>query len=664
MTSERVNEGRVPASAAADAVAGTLTDKIVAAGGTPEGRVVVLDPSDGSGLAAHTVGQALSEGTRGLLLHGSGHPSERRYRFGVAMQLFDSVWLIDRDSDLFGGGGRLAGRLMAGELELHGDEDPEAFFPVIRSLTTVIQRLCAPRGDGSDGAVVISVDELSHVDGPSLHFLAYLAQRVEFLPLTIVLAGDHRDDSADPIALASLHARVQMSGQIRHVTPSNTAAAPPPAPRPSPTAGPAAPSPLSPATAPPTGEELTRMAVRAGLGDARSEVVRELVRDAWAAVTAAGRTSTCDWAATQLGRSLVVVDELELALEILRHPRAESADADRPVDAAGTELRAWTLFHQGRLLEAAAEVEPHPGKDGPPQDDHGRQAITAACLLHCGRLPEAARALRTLDEHTGRPGRALPFLLETRGQLHLAEHRPGDALRDALEAHRRGSSLDPHSIGPSSWRCIAARAHMALGRPDTARELAEEERTLAEARAIPRRRTAALRILAALAPAEAQVELLQRAVSSVDQAPQRLERLYALIDLGSVLRRSNQRREARLALTEALTLAQERGAEGAATRARDELAAAAGRRTQPREAGAAALTPSERRVATLAATGRSTRQIAADLFVTPKTVEFHLRHIYRKLEISSSRSELRRVMQPAPEERPTDGSAEVDSSTE
>ncbi|MBV9004207.1 MAG: helix-turn-helix transcriptional regulator [Solirubrobacterales bacterium] len=51
--------------------------------------------------------------------------------------------------------------------------------------------------------------------------------------------------------------------------------------------------------------------------------------------------------------------------------------------------------------------------------------------------------------------------------------------------------------------------------------------------------------------------------------------------------------------------------------------------------GVDSLTSSQRRVAELAASGLTTRQIAGALFVTPKTVEFHLRHIYSKLEVSS-----------------------------
>ena len=59
-----------------------------------------------------------------------------------------------------------------------------------------------------------------------------------------------------------------------------------------------------------------------------------------------------------------------------------------------------------------------------------------------------------------------------------------------------------------------------------------------------------------------------------------------------------------------------------------------------------ALTPSERRVAELAAWGMTNREVAAAIFLSPKTVEFHLLHIYRKLGIHS-RAELGRRVGPA-----------------
>ena len=51
--------------------------------------------------------------------------------------------------------------------------------------------------------------------------------------------------------------------------------------------------------------------------------------------------------------------------------------------------------------------------------------------------------------------------------------------------------------------------------------------------------------------------------------------------------------------------------------------------------GPAALTPSQCRVAELAIEGLTTREIAESLFVTPKTIEYHLRHIYQKLGVNS-----------------------------
>jgi DNA-binding NarL/FixJ family response regulator len=59
--------------------------------------------------------------------------------------------------------------------------------------------------------------------------------------------------------------------------------------------------------------------------------------------------------------------------------------------------------------------------------------------------------------------------------------------------------------------------------------------------------------------------------------------------------------------------------------------------------GLESLTPSERRVAEVAAKGLTTRQIAESLYVSPKTVEYHLRHIYQKLDIAS-RQELKRLI--------------------
>ena len=113
----------------------------------------------------------------------------------------------------------------------------------------------------------------------------------------------------------------------------------------------------------------------------------------------------------------------------------------------------------------------------------------------------------------------------------------------------------------------------------------------------------------------------------------RLQHVYALAYLDAAFRRANHRKEAREPLREALDLAHRCGADPLEERVRTELAATGAR---PRKAvllGVESLTPSELRVARMAAEGMTNREIAQSLTVAPKTVETHLRHVYQKLEI-------------------------------
>jgi len=107
--------------------------------------------------------------------------------------------------------------------------------------------------------------------------------------------------------------------------------------------------------------------------------------------------------------------------------------------------------------------------------------------------------------------------------------------------------------------------------------------------------------------------------------------------LGSGLRRGRRLAEAREPLQRALDLAEVVGAAGLVEHVRSELYAAGARPRGPALHGPSALTASERRVALMAAEGRSNRDIAQTLFVTPKTVEVHLSNAYRKLGIRSRR---------------------------
>ena len=109
--------------------------------------------------------------------------------------------------------------------------------------------------------------------------------------------------------------------------------------------------------------------------------------------------------------------------------------------------------------------------------------------------------------------------------------------------------------------------------------------------------------------------------------------------------------EAREPLRLAVDLAQRCGATALEEWAFDELRAAGARPRRRRISGADALTPAERRVAELAAAGRLNREIAETLVVTLDTVEYHLRHVYRKLGIAS-RSRLAEALAAKPGPRP------------
>jgi DNA-binding CsgD family transcriptional regulator len=205
-----------------------------------------------------------------------------------------------------------------------------------------------------------------------------------------------------------------------------------------------------------------------------------------------------------------------------------------------------------------------------------------------------------------------------------------------LTVGRRAGELQAVNPAVLSWRSEAGLAAQRLGRIELARELIAEELALAERFGAPRALGMARRADGLLERGEAAVDRLRSADELLAASGARFDRTRTLIDLGAAIRRAGRPVQARETLRDALALAHATDALALARRAREELRLAGGRAPVPADARGG-LTPSERRVAELAAGGQSNRQIADALFVTVKSVEWHLGNVYRKLDIRSRR---------------------------
>ncbi len=264
-------------------------------------------------------------------------------------------------------------------------------------------------------------------------------------------------------------------------------------------------------------------------------------------------------------------------------------------------------------------------------------AFLVPALIDAG---ETGRALGLLAEHGLSEGDLLPVFpfnvaQYARGCLRAAAGDHEAAVTDLLgvgSVATRWGIVNPAAI---PWRSAAALSHSALGDSEAARRLAGEELGLARRWGAAREIGVALRAAGLAEGGERGIELLAEAVIVLRGSTARLELARALLDLGAAHRRAGARGIARDLLRESLDLAHGLGGHALAGRARDELVAAGGRPRRDAIRGRDSLTPSELRVAELAAAGRTNRQIAQALFVTQRTVENHLTSTYAKLGITA-----------------------------
>jgi DNA-binding NarL/FixJ family response regulator len=187
----------------------------------------------------------------------------------------------------------------------------------------------------------------------------------------------------------------------------------------------------------------------------------------------------------------------------------------------------------------------------------------------------------------------------------------------------------------SRWRVDAALALARLGEQAEACALAEDQIAIARGAGNSQALGTALRARGMIGDEAEAVELITEASSALAQTEPRLQRAHTAVELGSALRRMGDKAGAREPLNQGLSLARSCGATRLAERAFEELQATGARPRKLLHGGLESLTPSEGRVARMAADGLHNKEIAQTLFVTVRTVETHLRHTFQKLDISS-----------------------------
>ena len=303
-------------------------------------------------------------------------------------------------------------------------------------------------------------------------------------------------------------------------------------------------------------------------------------------------------------------------------------------------LRAMALVRAGHIRDALPDARlgfDFKLANSPPAALLWALHALVDALTEADELAAADTALTAAGQLDEPPRGALaaPLLLQSRARLRLAQHRPADAHADLQAAAARWHQLEARNPALASWRVDDAHALTALNDSPQAEQLATEHLELAQRLGTPGPQGAGLRALAHAGDPAQRVARLERAAGLLADTPAQLEHTRALVDLGAALRRANRRRDARTRLRLALALADRHGMRLLARRARAELHGTGARPRRPALTGIDALTPTEHRVATLAAHGHSNPEIAQQLYVTRRTIETHLTHTFQKLDITT-----------------------------
>ncbi|MFF3375442.1 AAA family ATPase [Streptomyces sp. NPDC002680] len=327
--------------------------------------------------------------------------------------------------------------------------------------------------------------------------------------------------------------------------------------------------------------------------------------------------------------------------QLLSGPESWRGPATGTNEASGASFRFGLEWATGGGEEPWSKSGTTETEGGPETAPTNVEAHVLLALVETGRLDEAWQLADAFDLREAHDSWELNRFLYARGVVRATSGDPAGALGDFLECGRRQSARDVLSPVVTPWRAAAAECRLALGRPQEALALAEEELRLARVWNTPRLVGRSLRVLGTATGGRHGLDLTDEAVRVLREASVETELIPTLIARGRQLIAAGERARARKSLREAAERAERLGAVRLHSAADEALREGGARRT------ATTLTASERRIGELAADGRTNTEIAELLHVARRTVETHLTSAYRKLGIRR-RAELVAALDRAP----------------
>ena len=276
--------------------------------------------------------------------------------------------------------------------------------------------------------------------------------------------------------------------------------------------------------------------------------------------------------------------------------------------------------------EANALAEATDGRIVPPYGE-----LTVAAFR--GREDELTRSVATRTEEFRRDGEGMGLTVSLWATALL---RNGLARYDDALAAAEQASEDPHELWFSNFALVELiEAAARTGRDDRAEEALEILSTSSVASGTPWALGVEARSRALLARGDDAEKLYREAIDRLEPTRLRVDLARARLLYGEWLRRERRRLDAREQLRIAYDFFSDSGMEAFAERARIELRAT-GEHARTRTADTRdQLTPQEAQISRLVAQGHTNREIAAQLFISPSTVEYHLGKVFRKLDVKS-----------------------------